>query len=402
MISVEEARSHIKAHIAPLGIHIVQLSVAAGHILGADLYAEIDIPAFQQSSMDGYAIRYADRQSILTVNGEMRAGAEKGFTLSPFEAARIFTGAPLPAGADTVVMQEKVVLNKGMLTIVDPDLKIGLNVRNKGAEVKSGGLAMAKGSKLRPAAIGFLAGIGITDVPVYRRPSVGIIVTGRELQQPGKALAFGQVYESNSYSLTAALEQAQVTQINFYTADDVLEELISVLQEALKANDLVLLTGGVSVGDYDFVVSAAEQLAIRQIFHKVKQKPGKPLYFGKKGKKVIFGLPGNPSSVLSCFYQYVLPALEIMMNFNDISISNENSTGRVKVIDATLTHDCFKAAGLTHFLKACFNDGKVTPLHAQESFRMSSFAEANCMIELEEGQTVFHAGTSVKVCLLPD
>lgn len=402
MISVEEARSHIKAHIAPLGVHAVQLSVAAGHTLGADMYAEIDIPSFEQSSMDGYAIRYADRQCILTVSGEMQAGAEKGFTLSPFEAARIFTGAPLPAGADTVVIQEKVALNKGMLTIVDPDLKRGLNVRNKGAEVKSGGLAMARGSKLSPAAIGFLAGIGIADVPVYRKPSVGIIVTGRELQQPGKALAFGQVYESNSYSLTALLEQAQVTQINFYTADDVLEELVSVLQEAMKTNDLVLLTGGVSVGDYDFVVSAAEQLSIRQIFHKVKQKPGKPLYFGKKDKKVIFGLPGNPSSVLSCFYQYVLPALEIMMNFNDISNNNENSMGRVKVMDAILTHDYSKAAGLTHFLKARFNNGKVTPLHAQESFRMSSFAEANCMIELEEEQTVFHAGTSVKVYLLPD
>ena len=402
MISVEEARAYIKAHIAPIGIHDVPLSVAAGHTLGADIYAKIDIPAFKQSSMDGYAIRYGDRQRILTVSGEMQAGADKGFTLSPFEAARIFTGAPLPAGADTVVMQEKVSLNNGMLTILDPNLKIGLNVRNKGDEVKSGALAMAKGSKLSPAAIGFLAGIGTADVPVYRRPSVAIIVTGKELQRPGKALEFGQVYESNSYSLTAALEQAQITKINFYTADDILEELVNVLREAINANDVVLLTGGVSVGDYDFVIPAAEQLGIRQIFHKVKQRPGKPLYFGKKNGKVIFGMPGNPSSVLSCFYQYVLPALEIMMNSNNISNNTGNPKEGVKVVDAVLTHNFSKAAGLTHFLKAHFNDGKVTPLHAQESFRMSSFAEANCMIELEEEQLVFPAGTLVKVHLLPD
>lgn len=401
MISVKEARSYIKAHITTLAVHEVPLSVAAGHTLGADLYAETDIPAFQQSSMDGYAIRFCDRHHILTVSGEMQAGAGKGFTLSPFEAARIFTGAPLPAGADTVVMQEKVTLNGGQLNILDPGLKMGLNVRNKGAEIKSGAVAMVKGRRLTPAAIGFLAGIGITDVPVYRRPAVAIIVTGKELQQPGKTLAFGQVYESNSYALTAALEQAQITQINFYAADDVLEELAGVLQEAMNTSDVVLLTGGVSVGDYDFVIPAAEQLAIRQIFHKVKQKPGKPLYFGKKADKVIFGLPGNPSSVLSCFYQYVLPALEIMMNFNDISNNKENPKGGIKVIDAVLTHDCSKAAGLTHFLKAYFDNGKVTPLHAQESFRMSSFAEANCMIELEEEQTVLHAGTVVKVHLLP-
>lgn len=405
MISVEEARAQIKTHCTPLNVVVeVPLSVATGYTLGADLYAKMDIPAFVQSSMDGYAIRFADSKSLLTVSGEMQAGADKGFTLSPFEAARIFTGAPLPAGADTVVMQEKVMVEKGILTILDRDLKMGANVRNKGAEVKSNALAITKGSKLTPAAIGFLAGIGFTDVPVCRRPSVAIIVTGKELQQPGKALAFGQVYEANSYSLTAALEQAQITQINFYAADDVLDELVGVLKEALDANDVVLVTGGVSVGDYDFVIPAAAQLHIRQIFHKVKQKPGKPLYFGKKDEKVIFGLPGNPSSVLSCFYQYVLPALKIMMNFNGV-VDNNNSNNAIEgiaCVDAMLTHSYSKSSGITNFLKAHFEGGKVTPLNAQESFRMSSFAAANCMIELEENQTVVDAGTLVKVHLLPD
>ena len=392
MISVVEAKSLIQENVSPMPVHPVSLALAAGHTLSTDIYAKHDIPAFEQSSMDGYALRFEDKDLPLTITGEMQAGVTTQFQLLAGQAARIFTGAPLPLGADTVVMQEKVTANNGMLTILDPQLSKGLNVRHKGAEVSKGALAISKGSQLSPAAIGFLAGIGYDALEVNQNPAVGIIVTGKELQQPGRELNFGQVYESNSYSLSAALQQCGLNDIHFYMADDHLEELTAVLQEALTANDVVLLTGGVSVGDYDFVIKAAEQCGIRQIFHKVKQKPGKPLYFGKKEAKVIFGLPGNPSSVLSCFYQYVLPALEKMTN----------QKSRIKVVEAVLTHECSKPAGLTHFLKAHFDDGNVTPLHAQESFRMSSFAQANGMIELEEEKTNFAAGMKVKVYLFPE
>lgn len=393
MISVEEAKRLILEQAKPLPVERKPLAMAAGYILGEDVYAKIDIPAFEQSSMDGYAIRFEDRFLTLTIQGEMQAGAGLQFALEPGYAARIFTGAPLPLGADTVVMQEKVTTGNGQLTVLDQQLTFGLNVRNKGAEVTAGVLAIEKGSKLTPAAIGFLAGIGETAAAVYNSPSVGIIVTGKELQQPGKELAFGQVYESNSYALTAALEQAQVNWINIYTADDDLEELTSVLQEALAGNDMVLLTGGVSVGDYDFVLRAAERCGITKVFHKVKQKPGKPLYFGKKNDQLVFGLPGNPSSVLSCFYHYVLPAVEKLTGYK--------SNGGLKVVDAVLTHGYQKNAGLTYFLKAHYDDGKVTPLSAQESFRMSSFAQANCMIGLEEEETEFAAGRTVKTYIFP-
>ena len=392
MISVAEAKSLIQGNVSPMPVHPVSLALAAGHTLAADIYAKHDIPAFEQSSMDGYALRFEDKDLPLTITGEMQAGVATQFQLLAGQAARIFTGAPLPSGADTVVMQEKVTVNNGMLTILDTQLSKGLNVRHKGAEASKGALAIPKGSQLSPAAIGFLAGIGYAELEVNQTPAIGIIVTGKELQQPGRELNFGQVYESNSYSLTAALQQCGLNDIHFYLADDHLEELTAVLQEALTQNDVVLLTGGVSVGDYDFVIKAAEQCGITQIFHKVKQKPGKPLYFGKKEAKVIFGLPGNPSSVLSCFYQYVLPALEKMAN----------RKSRLKIVEAELTHDCTKAAGLTHFLKAHFEDGNVTPLHAQESFRMSSFAQANGMIELGEEETNFAAGRKVKVYLFPE
>jgi molybdopterin molybdotransferase len=392
MISVKEAKQIIDEHITALPVKVVPLAMAAGFTLAEDVYAKLDIPAFEQSSMDGYAIRFEDAGSPLTIHGEMQAGATVHSTLVPGHASRIFTGAPLPLGADTVVMQEKVTVNGGQLTIEDAKLELGSNVRHKGAEAAEGKLAIAKGSRLTPAALGFLAGIGETQVSVYRAPAAAIIVTGKELQQPGNALSFGQVYESNSYALTAALEQAQVNQINFYSADDVLEELTATLREALDNNDLVLLTGGVSVGDYDFVLRAAQNCGVTQLFHKIKQKPGKPLYFGKKGGKIVFGLPGNPSSVLSCFYQYVLPAIGKM--------EGQGFAG-LKSIKAILTDDYTKAAGLTNFLKAHFDDGNVTPLTAQESFRMSSFAQANCMIELAEEESFHTAGTSVRVHLIP-
>ena len=174
-------------------------------------------------------------------------------------------------------------------------------------------------------------------------------------------------------------------------AEDDPEELRKVLQKALEANDVVLLNGGVSVGDYDFVTQAAQSCGVEEKFHKIKQKPGKPLFFGTKEDKLVFGLPGNPSSSLTCFYEYVLPALESSMGLHFSLVE----------ITASVTHDYPKPAGLTHFLKAFYSNGKVTPLHAQESFRLHSFAQANCFIILPEESIGCKAGAIVTVHLLP-
>jgi molybdopterin molybdotransferase len=287
-------------------------------------------------------------------------------------------------------MQEKTVFENGELRVLDKLLKQGGNVRNKGAEIKLGSLAMEKGSVLIPGAVGFLAGIGLTEVSVYPRPSISIIVTGRELQKPGNELHFGQVYESNSYSLRAALQQTQITDVKVFDSDDELGILKSVLEKALESSDVVLLTGGVSVGDYDFVLEACALCGVEKLFHKVKQKPGKPLFFGKKHAKLIFGLPGNPSSVLTCFYEYVLPALEAM----------SCGKSRTKIVQAPLTGSYSKTSGLTHFLKGHYENGHVSPLSAQESFRLSSFARANCLICLDEDRTEYKDGEVVEVHLL--
>jgi len=391
MISVQEAKAIISTNLISLAPIALSLEQANNHILAADVFAICDIPAFAQSSMDGYALKFNDRHQPLSITGEMAAGVSETFEIATGEAARIFTGAPLPAGADTVVMQEKVEVREGKLFIKDENLQFGLNVRDQGAEIKEKALAMEKGSYLSPAALGFLAQLGITEVKVYPMPKVGIILTGKELQKPGEKLHFGQVYESNSYALTAALNNAGINDIQVYTADDDLDILNNILADVLEEKDVVLLTGGVSVGNYDFVVEAARLCGVNQLFHKVRQKPGKPLYVGRKEEKLIFGLPGNPSSVLSCFYNYVLPTLH--------GLSQKENT--VIEIQAILNAPYRKQAGLTHFLKGHYQNGKVEPLNAQESFRLSSFALATCLICLPEEIEDFKIGDTVTTLLLP-
>lgn len=369
------------------------LMEAVGLTLANDVYANVDIPAYPQSSMDGYALLYKDwiLHQALTIEGEVAAGHPEPLQMSSGKAVRIFTGAAVPAGADTVVMQEKVRIEQGNLIIDDAHLQKGANVRPQGSEIKAGELALQKGSYLTPAAIGFLAGIGITEVSVYPNPAITIIASGDELQQAGSQLEYGQVYESNSLALSAALHQMHIQDIHIQRVPDDPDALTYALQQAVISSDLVLLTGGVSVGDYDFVPQAASRCGVTTIFHKIKQRPGKPLFFGKKEEKVVFGLPGNPSSALSCFYMYVVPALERLSN---------RTSGR-RSMQAPLGQPYEKNAGLTHFLKGYYDGRTASPLGAQQSYRMRSFAQANCLIQIEEDATACREGDLVYIHLLP-
>ena len=393
MISVTEAKKVISENISSLVPVTLALQTSAGLMLAEDVYATTDIPAFPQSSMDGYAFSFEGwkQNKKLKIKGEVAAGSNETFQLAPENAVRIFTGAAVPAGADTVIMQEKVQVENGELKIEDESLKEGNSVRPKGSEIRAGALALEKENILSPAAIGFLAGIGITDVKAYPNPSVSIIITGNELQHPGKPLQHGQVYESNSFALKAVLGQLQIENIQILYATDKPEIVIDTLKKALNQSDVVLLTGGISVGDYDFVLQAASECGVEKLFHKIKQRPGKPLYFGKKGTKLVFGLPGNPSSVLTCFYQYVIPALE-KLSKRKIDL---------QTIKAPLAKTFQKNTGLTHFLKGFYNGKIAAPLDAQESYRLSSFAKANCLIQIDEDITSLSEGELVDVYLLP-
>ncbi|HTB52164.1 MAG TPA: gephyrin-like molybdotransferase Glp [Ferruginibacter sp.] len=392
MISVSEAKNIIANNVQPLQPVTVSLIDAVGLVLAEDVYTTLNVPSFRQSAMDGYGFRFDDHvaEKEIIIAGEVPAGSEAAITIQPQQAVRIFTGAPVPEGVDTVVMQEKVSVHDKQLSIQDPQLVKGLNIRAIGSEIVSGEMALEKETLLSPAAIGFLAGIGVTTVKVYPKPAITIIVTGNELQEPGVALKPGQVYESNSLMLTAILQQLHINNITIVKAADDLATLQNVLQAALQNNNIVLLTGGVSVGDYDFVVEAAARSGVTQLFHKIKQKPGKPLFFGRKENKLVFGLPGNPSSVLTCFYEYVIPALE--------QIAKQKSTG--KIIYLPLAKDYTKKGIFTNFLKGIYTDAAVLPLDAQDSFRLSSFAKANCLICLGEEEKQYKAGEIVAVHLI--
>ena len=392
MISVATAKKIIQETSMPLQPKKVALEDVVGMALAADIYSTIDIPAFNQSSVDGYAFLFEGLQQyqLLKIDGEMAAGDASTNTLLPQHAIRIFTGAAVPVGADSIVMQEKILIENGMLQIDDKNLKPGSNVRLKGSEIKAGELALEKGTILSPAAIGYLAGFGIDKVLVFPKPTISIIVTGKELQQPGVPLAYGQVYESNSYTLSAALQQLGINNVKIYRADDDLQILTAILQDALLHSDVVLLTGGISVGDYDFVLEAATNCGITKRFHRIKQRPGKPMYFGNKNNQLVFGLPGNPSSVLTCFYEYVIPALQ------KLSCTKKG----IETLVVPLGKSLSKPVGLTCFLKAMFDGKTATALGAQESYRLSSFAKANCLIMVDEAIETLSEGDSVEIHLL--
>ena len=393
-IPVAEAKKLINEHTELLSPVKVHLKDAAGLVLSENVFSRTDVPPFNQSSMDGYAFNFAGWKKFgeLKIEGIVAAGSAEDQRLQPQNAIRIFTGAAIPAGADTVVMQEKVRVSNGKLYIEDTNISQGLNFRLQGSEIHSGDLALEKNSILTPAALGFLAGVGIDELNVYPVPTISIILTGNELKNPGIPLKHGEVYEANSYALIAALKKISIDKVNILSSEDTLEILTHVLGDALKKSDVVLLTGGVSVGDYDFVIRAAAANGIQQIFHKVKQKPGKPLYFGKLGKISVFGLPGNPASVLSCFYEYVLPSLGAM-SMRDIGL---------KSLEVPLKTALKKPSGLTQFLKGFYDGNSVSDLNAQESFRLSSFAKANCLIKLDEEKTEIEMNELVEIHLLPE
>ncbi len=391
MITVQRANALIAESIRPLEPVSLPLSDTSGLVLAEDVFSHYDIPTYPQSSMDGYAFAFEEGKSTYVLEGEMAAGSNHQFQLKPGHAVRIFTGAAVPPGADTILVQEKSAIQEGQLQVNDLQLKKGDHVRPVGSEIERGAKALSKGHLLNAASIGFLAGIGISSVKAYPKPKVTILVTGNELQMPGTPLEYGQVYESNSLTIKACLSQLHIKTVEVLQSGDNRLQLHAMLAQALETSDLILMTGGVSVGDYDFTMDAFESCGVKQVFHKIKQKPGKPMLFGTKDEKAVFGLPGNPASVLTCFYEYVIPAIGRMMH----------SPKSIEIKQVPLEHDHQKPAGLTHFLKGLYNGQTVSLQTGQESYKLSSFASANCLAVFQEGETVFNKGQLIDIHLLP-
>ena len=394
MISVGEAQALVLKTVAVGSETVATVRQSAGCVLSRAIYSPLDLPPFHQSAMDGYAIRRerVKKEDLLIVVGESAAGKNYEKKLISGKAVRIFTGAGIPPGADAVVMQEKIIREGDAIRIMDENLKTGMNIRARGSQIRKGELAMEKGSVVTPAAAGFLASMGITRVRVFKKPSVTILVTGDELRKAGTKLSKGTIFESNSQMLEAALDAEFIRVVRIQQAPDNFQKIRKKFLDALESSDFILFTGGISVGDYDFVGTLLESEKAKEVFYKVKQKPGKPLYFGTESKRYIFGLPGNPASVLTCYYEYVLPAIRKFSGMENCLPPS---------LQLPVTNAIEKKAGLTHFLKAVTDFKKVTPLEGQESYILKSFARATCLISLPEEIERVAEGERVDVHLLP-
>lgn len=390
MISTQRALELIQEHVHGMEPVLLPLEESFGLSLAEDVTSSVDVPSFVQSNMDGYAFAFEESTTTYVLAGEVAAGQFPDMTLERGQAVRIFTGAALPPGSDTVVMQERAREASGHLVIPDDGTRRGEHVRQIGAEIEKGALVLEKGSIISPAAAGILASVGENRVKVYPRPLVGILVTGNELQKPGQKLEKGQIYESNSHTLVAALQQLHIKTVIAY-AQDAPEEIEKQIRYLLKGCDMVLITGGVSVGAYDFTLEALEHCGVRTVFHRVRQKPGKPLLFGMKGAIPVFGLPGNPGSVLTCFYEYVRLAIQTLINQNCL----------LQEIVAPTAQDIVTPVGLTCYLKGYYNGETVIPLSGQESYKVSPYARANCLIVVPEQSPGIAAGSPVSIHLIP-
>ena len=393
MITVEQALKLVKDETNTRGrIQAISVANAARHILSQNIYAPIALPPFRQSSMDGYAIRFCENeQNVFHITDEIKAGDSANLMMQPGDAVRIFTGAPVPENADAVVIQEKSTVESSTLTIAESPTE-GQNIRSIGSLIANDSLALAKGHYITPASIGLLLSLGIEKVQVYKAPKVAIIVTGNELVTTGKPLEKGQLYESNGATLKAALYQQGIEEVSNFYAKDTLKETEAVLEKALETSDIVLISGGISVGDYDFVGLALQNLGVEQLFYKVRQKPGKPLFFGTKDDRLVFALPGNPASTLTCFYVYVTLLIDSWRGLENPGLLR---------IQYPISEAFEKSFGRALFLKARINDNKVEILNQQNSATVSSFAIANALVYIPGNIEKVAKNELVETLILP-
>jgi molybdopterin molybdotransferase len=387
MISPAEARRIVEENILNLGTEIVDLRHSLNRICSSDIVSSCDVPHFNNSAMDGFAIRWSNSSSFKII-ALQQAGEGQRHQVKEGEAVKIFTGAMIPEGADTVVQFELCDYHDDELKIHPEKVKIGANIRLQGSQCKKGDVIVKKGTKLNPGTIALLASCGVHQISVFANPKVGILTTGNELVSTGSDLLPGQIFNSNEPTLISFLNNIHLEPYLISTCTDSKEEVRSKVQEMLGECDVLIITGGVSAGDYDFVREALLESGARELFYKIAQKPGKPMFFARTTTCLAFALPGNPASVISCYTLYVKPALLKMMGNADAFNEAEE---RIVLSDFT------KKAGMANFLKAQKIGDKVELLDGQESFNLMTFATADCFVEVPSEITQVDAGDRLKV-----
>lgn len=320
LISIEEAQDLIFRQIRRLEPVRLPLTDALGSALAEDVFSQDDIPPFDNSAMDGFAVRAEDVRgansaspAVLRLTETIPAGGYSERTTQPGEAVKIMTGAPTPPGADCVVQVEVTEEREGRIFVSD-DPGPGANIRRAGEDIEAGDRVLERGDPLGPAEIGLLASVGRAEVEVYAKPRVAIIATGSELVPPGEPLGAGQIRDSNSYTLASLCRQMGLEPERLGVAPDEYQATREMMQAGLEY-DVLLTSGGVSVGEFDFVKEVQDDLGVERLLWKVAMKPGKPLVFGRRGDALVFGTPGNPVAVMVAFEVFIRPALFKMMGF---------------------------------------------------------------------------------------
>lgn len=403
MITVEQARDKVLERIPVLDTENVDALDAIGRVLAADVVSDIDVAPFDNSAMDGYAVRAADVADAsedapvrLRVVEHVPAGAFPSVAVGPGEATRIMTGAPVPEGADGVVMVERTAEEDGgAVAVIMAPVSVGENIRRKGEDVRAGEVVLSAGETVGAAAVGLLAAVGAARPLVYRRPRVAIVATGDELVAIDEYPGPGKIRNSNSYSLAAQVLDAGGEPHILEVARDTVEETTAILSRAAEF-DLMVSTGGVSMGDYDVVKDVLEQIG-QMDFWKVAMRPGAPQTYGTIDGTPFFGLPGNPTSTMVGFELFVRPVILKMLGHTALD------RPRHQVL---LAHDVKKKPDRRYFLRAVATlqpDGThIAALSgAQSSAMLSSMHRANCLLVLPEGESFFPAG-SVAQCIRID
>jgi molybdopterin molybdotransferase len=393
LISLADAQRLVLERAKPLEAERVPIERAAGRVLAEPAAAAVDLPPFPSSAMDGYALRSADTAGApvsLPIVARIAAGAPAGRLLAAGEAMAIATGGTVPEGADAVVQIELVEETDGSLRVTAP-VAAGANVRDRGGDVRTGETVLEAGVVLRAGQVGALAAAGVAEVRCAKRPRVGILVTGSELRQPGEELGPGQIYESNGLLLATALQLAGAVPAQLGVVADTEEEHRRTMERALLGFDMLVTTGGASVGPHDLVRKVQAELRVEEVFWGVAVKPGKPVAFGVRRDHLVFNLPGNPVSVLATFELLVKPAVNALLGLPDplpafrpgrLAAAARRNPDRDEFVRATVAEE----------------DGEpvLTPVTGQESHMIVRAGRAAALAWIPAGEGEVAAGAPVR------
>jgi molybdopterin molybdotransferase len=401
VLTVAEAKDIILAAVRPLLEVATPLAETLDCVLARDVASPVNLPMWDNSSVDGYAVRALDVSDAnennpihLHVVTEVPAGTVAKMTIEPQTCGRIFTGAPIPEGADAVVMQEDTHPHHEGYIAVTESVEPGENIRRAGDDVTKDAVVLRAGARLGPPQLGLAAAFGMAQLAVHPRPRVGVLVTGGEIVEPGRPLRDGQIYDANSYALCAFVQQAGCEPVELGIADDTREDLHEKIDYGLSECDAVITVGGVSVGEYDLVKDVLTELGCEQKFWKIAMRPGKPFVFGTREAKLVFGLPGNPVSAAVTFLILVRPALQKMRGLAEIDLPT---------VAAETAEDFVNSGDRPHYMRASLQrHGEkwlVKPMPNQGSHAISSFANADGLVEVAEATTI-PSGQSVRAIRL--